>query len=593
MEDNTTLYTKQLQKKQKEAAQLERQNNRLSMIRLFVFVAAVVVLISLFEWWWPAAAGGASVLFVVFLFLVKLHLRKEKTLLFVQREIAWYENELKYASFDFKGFYDGTDLEPEQHHYASDLDLFGPHSLFQYTNRAQTQFGREKFASYLLQSASIPEIEARQKATKELSEKSTFRRKFLCTLQGLKNDLLLQLKQWTLHQEGELPKWMPWYRYIFMALFWPALLAIPFVEVASSVAFYLFIINVFFLFRFASLFAKEHGAVSKTAELLQQLTGSLNCISEEDFDSELLQKIKTDISEQHRIAEKIKKLSSQIAYWDYRLNMIMYILLANLFVWDVWWMYRVQRWKRDNKVLINFALEKLAEMEALASMGTLHYNHPKWCFPTVNLQEPADFVQLGHPLLHPKQRVDNDFSFKNNEELVFVSGSNMAGKSTFLRSVGVNIVLAQMGAPVCAQRMRFRPVHLFSLMRIKDSIEENTSTFYFEIKRIKELLQTVEEHDNVLYLLDELLRGTNSHDKHHGTEALIEWLLPKKGLGFIASHDLGLAELEKEHKSFSNYHFDVRIDNNEMDFDYVLHPGPCKVFNAAVLLREIGIEIKK
>ncbi len=587
------FYTEQLTQEELHIEHLSRYNTKLSIARLVVFILAIAVFISLFEWSWPIALISGGLLLCVFLFLVKHHLRKEQQLDFMKRKARWYSDELRYQKFDFTGFDSGKEFEPQRHSYASDLDLFGRHSLFQYINRACTFFGKLKISEYLLSTADELEIKQRQQAVSELSEKHNFRLNLFCTLQGLNSDNLKQLKNWAQQDEEKVPVWLRWYRYVFLVCFWPALLAIPFVEFAPTVALNLFLLNVFFHFRFARYFMQKHNSVSKTAELLRQLTSSLNLIGGENFESELLMKLKADVAGQNNFSKKINRLSSYINYWDYRLNMIVYIIITSLFVWDVLWLLRVDRWKQKNRKLIRFAIEQLAELEALCSLGTLRFNHPEWTFPRVEHDNLPYFRNFGHPLIHPQQRVNNDFNFLSKKELVFVSGSNMAGKSTFLRSIGINLVLAQMGAPVCASQMQFKPVRIFSLMRIKDSIEENTSTFYFEIKRIKQLLETVGDNDNVLYLLDELLRGTNSHDKHFGTEALIKWLLPQNGSGFIASHDLGLAELEAKHPDFTNYHFDVKIDEDHMDFDYKLRHGPCNHFNASVLLREIGIEIEK
>jgi DNA mismatch repair ATPase MutS len=199
---------------------------------------------------------------------------------------------------------------------------------------------------------------------------------------------------------------------------------------------------------------------------------------------------------------------------------------------------------------------------------------------------------LAHPLIDPARSVSNDFSTQGPAQITLVTGSNMAGKSTFLRSVGVNMVLAFMGAPVCAGSMRLSPFRIMSSMRIKDNLEESTSTFYAELKKLKSIIDAVNAHEPAFILLDEILRGTNSHDRQTGAIALVRQLIRQQAIGIIATHDLELAALEKEYPgSLHNYHFDVKVSGTEMYFDYLLKPGICRSMNASLLMQKIGIEV--
>jgi DNA mismatch repair ATPase MutS len=254
---------------------------------------------------------------------------------------------------------------------------------------------------------------------------------------------------------------------------------------------------------------------------------------------------------------------------------------------------QLEKWKEENNKKIDHWFHTLAEFEALSSLGTLAFNHPGWTFPELNTEQPEFTAkELGHPLIDPKKSVVNSYSTIGKAQISIITGSNMAGKSTFLRSVGVNMVLACMGAPVNASHMKISPLKVMSSMRVKDNLEESTSTFYAELKKLKSIIDAVKRKEPVFILLDEILRGTNSHDRHTGSKALIRQLVHEEATGIIATHDLELASLENEFPaSIHNFHFDVQIDGPELYFDYTLKKGICQSFNAAILMKKIGIEL--
>lgn len=592
MSGSYEFYREQLNKQENWLVSERKTNTQLSYARLASFIGGWVLFYFLFAVSWPVALGVLGLCLVAFLFLVKRQLKCEKGIIMAERKVKLLQQELKCINFEFTDNASGNDFMPEQHDYAADLDVLGRHSLFQYVNRACTRFGQEKLASWLLSAAEPSAIQERQEVVEELREKYDFRTQLACELQDLENDLLVQLKTWSeTEEEDTVPALFKYYWWTFVPLLWVAIAAAVFSDTAFSLLPYMFAVNILFHIRYTAVFAQHHSKTSRTSDLLTQLKAAVGVIENEEFKHQTAKDLQQELHDGVWFTEQLERLSSYVNKWDFRLNFVVYILVANLFVWDILWLLRVQSWKKKHKAIIGKAIDKLADFEAYSSLATLAFNHPDWCVPQLNEDKPMLFENLGHPLIAPKSRVPNDFIFRDSQELVFISGSNMSGKSTFIRSVGVNMVLAQAGAVVCASSFRFRPVRLFSIMRIHDSIEENTSTFYYEIKRIKQLLERVKGQPNVLYLLDELLRGTNSNDKQLGTKALMEWLMPRSGQGFIASHDLELANLENDHDLFSNYHFDVQIDNQKMDFDYKLQHGRCSVFNAKVLLREIGIEL--
>jgi len=253
----------------------------------------------------------------------------------------------------------------------------------------------------------------------------------------------------------------------------------------------------------------------------------------------------------------------------------------------------LESWKNSHKEKVPGWFTNLGKMEAICSVASLSFNHPNWNFPVLS-NEPGmlNGDEIGHPLIDSSKRVSSSFSTSGVNQLALITGSNMAGKSTFLRSIGINIVLAMMGAPVCARSMTLHPTKVMSSMRIADNLEESTSTFYAELKKLKTIIEAVNRNETIFILLDEILRGTNSLDRYTGSKALIRQLIHHKAVGMIATHDLELAKMSEEFPAnIHNYHFDVQVSGDELYFDYKLKEGVCESMNASILMKKIGIEL--
>jgi DNA mismatch repair ATPase MutS len=270
------------------------------------------------------------------------------------------------------------------------------------------------------------------------------------------------------------------------------------------------------------------------------------------------------------------------------------VILNGLLVWNVKQVIAIENWKRDNQENIEEAFDVVAEFETLISLAGLHINYPDWTVPQIANGEgyTLSAKAIAHPLINSKTRVENDYELNDTLKIDIITGSNMAGKSTFLRTLGINTVLALCGAPVCAQSMQVSVITMISYMRIKDSLNESTSTFKAELDRLQMLLAAVDGPEKVYFLIDEMLRGTNSVDKYKGSKAVIEQLIRKKGVGLVATHDLQIALLEQKYPDYiRNYYFDIQVINGEMLFDYKIKHGECKTFNASLLLKQIGIDV--
>ena len=288
---------------------------------------------------------------------------------------------------------------------------------------------------------------------------------------------------------------------------------------------------------------------------------------------------------------RIQKLSFYINQLNVRRNPFAVIL--NLYgMWDFHWLYALEKWKKENEYLVVEWFEALGEIDHLISLSNLHYNNPDWHFPSIGENSKLSATALGHPLITSTNRVTNDLYMELKGNVRLITGSNMAGKSTFLRTVGTNLVLAYAGAPVCAKVLEAPILHLFTSMRTKDNLHENTSSFYAELKRLKLILEAVETTSDAFFLLDEILKGTNSVDRHTGAKAFILQLMKNKGAGLIATHDLDLAKLEQETKgALENWCFEVDIIEDKLDFDYKIKQGVCQSFNATYLMKNMGFDL--
>jgi DNA mismatch repair ATPase MutS len=289
----------------------------------------------------------------------------------------------------------------------------------------------------------------------------------------------------------------------------------------------------------------------------------------------------------------IKRLSNLAALFDLRLSGIFYFLLNNTLSWDFHCIYRIEKLVNDIKAEMPIWLNAAGRVEALCSFANLYFNHPGWALPGfVEEGFKLEAEKIGHPLIPANERVNNDIKLSGSGRIMIVTGSNMAGKSTFLRMIGVNLVLAYAGAPVCARRFVVSPLKLYSSMKVSDSLDKKLSLFYTELQHLKKILDGVERGEPVFFIIDEMLKGTNTKDRRQGAVALIKQLLRHNVPGLIATHDLELSRLEEEYpRDIINFHFDGYVKDDRLEFDYKLKKGVCSSFNALTLMRKIGIQV--
>jgi DNA mismatch repair ATPase MutS len=326
--------------------------------------------------------------------------------------------------------------------------------------------------------------------------------------------------------------------------------------------------------------------------MLNKYAALLKEIEAKSFESELLQSEQDRLKRRGKLASEAIADLGQLTYMlDQRLNAFAGLLLNGMVLWDIKYMVRLEKWRENHKEELPVWLDVIGKWDALLSWARFRYNHPSFVLPEVSEGEfLMEAKGLGHPLLDPATRVDNDMTLAKPGEFLIITGANMAGKSTFLRTVGVNLVLAMNGSVVCAQNFRFRPIELLTSVRATDSLQDHESYFYAELKRLKMLIDKLREGKPVFIIVDEMLRGTNSRDKQEGSRQFIKQLIQLKGVGMIATHDLSLGTLQDEFPGFArNKRFEVDITDEQLSFDYKLRDGISQNLNATFLMKQMGI----
>jgi hypothetical protein len=591
------IYKEQITNHKTELKKLEKRGVMFGWLRFIIIALAFISL------WWIWKNGlfillPITVLFIaLFLFILAKHLANTTAIENFQRLVQIGETEIEVLNHHFTHLPDGEEYKPENHEYANDLDIFGRASLFQYINRCTSEQGKKLFAIWLLDPASSEIVLERQEAIKELAPQIEWRQQLQSygIAHSINIDTERKIENWIAEPSQFINKqYWKLLRFILpLASF--SLLVLYLVDILVSNVFYpLILLMLIISFGISKLIMPSFTKLNKVAPQLETLSDSVAWIEKGDFKSRLLVELKSKYVDGSVLSSQtIKKLKKILDNTDIRLNPLVFIPLNTFFFWDLQQVLILENWKKENKEHINDWFQSLAEIESLSSLANLSFNHPGWSFSTIAEQHGTVIAEsFGHPLIPKEKLITNSFSTEETGGLNLVTGSNMAGKSTFLRSVGVNIVLAMMGSTVCAKSFTLSNMKVISSMRVNDNLEENTSTFYAELKKLKEVIEAVYKNEKVLLLLDEILRGTNSADRHTGSKALIKQLIQHNAAGLIATHDLELAKLADEFPSkLHNYHFDVQVAGDELYFDYKLKRGICTSMNASLLMKKIGIEL--
>jgi predicted ATPase/membrane protein implicated in regulation of membrane protease activity len=590
----SSFYHQRVQRFAREEQICTRQNNRYTWFRLLIVILAVIAGIYFYSVSSALSIGTVIVFIIIFAVCLKRHLQNIERQHHLERLKNINIQEINSSKGDYSAYAPGDQYINPKHDYTSDLDIFGSHSLFRYLNRTVSPSGSDTLAAWLSAPANTPEIKKRQAAVEELAGMVDWRQEVQAV--GLK------YKDTGREQPGFI-KWLQ----SGIALsgnrkFLLAVKILPWVTVAAIMAASVGWTPSFCAWLLVAIHFVISGSVIKKVNLLhQQVSRKVDYIStykeliglfvDANFTSHYLTGFRNHFVETKAL-QQIKSLQNRIRKLDYRLNML-YIPVNILFFFDYKHLVWLEQWRLTSGLHLIKWFEIIAKVEALSSFANARHNNPSWAMPEIRDEYfTLETRNIGHPLITEKERVCNDFTLAGENQATVITGSNMSGKSTFLRSLGVNMALALSGAPVCAAFLAVTNCRLYTYMRIADNLEEHTSSFYAELKRLKHLIDITKNRQHVFFLLDEVLRGTNSRDRQTGSVALVKQLVGQQVSGIIATHDLALGNLQQELPGHvNNAHFDVQISGEDMLFDYKLYQGICTSLNASILMRKIGIEI--
>ena len=584
------LYREREQTFESQSAQYIQRGRLLAVLRFVVFAMAAYCLYMAFNlrfagpWLWFSLG-----LFILFLYCVVISGDIKKKIAFLKQLVKINRNEIMVLQHG-ESFLDNGSIFGKQKGAAADLSVFGRHSLYHRLNRAACRSGKQALAGLLQQPyTDAGRIAAAQACVQELASLTDFRQELLAeTLLLDESEAYNQFQQHT--DTGD-------YDFLFaplcraLAIGWPVL---GFAAIAAAiwyenllpiagVAVLGYVVLLFFLRKINKL----HAQVSKRSYLYDQYSNCFKHINAQSFQHPRLQSLKDDTTDAKNGFEQLSRVTG---LFDLRMS-LPGLLLNGLFLLDLHSATTYTKWIRKYQHRTALWLNALGEMEMLNSIACFHANHPGFIFPEIAHEKLVIRAEkLGHPLMQPGSAVVNDASVGMNEQLLLITGSNMSGKSTFLRTVGLNLLLAQCGAPVFAQRFVFSPMKLLTSFHHIDSLEESTSYFYAELKSLQLIMQELESGEPALVLLDEVMRGTNSVDKHDGTALLIRKLLQYNCLSLIATHDIELGVLaEKSPQQISNYCFESELTATGLHFDFIMRRGVAQSRNATYLMQQMGI----
>lgn len=572
---------------------IHKKYNRISFFRLLT-----IVLFLMFLYYYIKTSDVLFIALSIFLFSLFIVLMRFHSKLVFQKQINQAlldinENEISYLERKKIPFENGQEFNDFHHPYAYDLDIFGEHSLFQNLNRTATFIGKKTLAKQLLTLLPNEEILRNHKAVKELAEKLEWRQDFLA-LAKISNDnknSYNALLQWNKFESTPLSKTSILISFIAPSLFLGTFLGYL---ITSNSAFLsllsiLFVFNLGFMGNFLKRIQIEIANASNIDKIINQYGLLMQKIEDESFQSEKLIDLQQKLTfKKENASIHLKQLATLFSNMDTIGNFVTGLLFNGTFLFNFHVLKALIQWKKDHTEALEDWLEVIGEFEMLNSLANFSYNNPEFVYPALNANFEIDFTNLSHPLLNEKTRVGNDVSF-HPEFFMILTGSNMSGKSTFLRSLGINMVLSGIGAPVCASRANVHPLPVLVSMRLSDSLSDSESYFFAEIKRLKQIMDELENRP-AFVLLDEILRGTNSDDKRNGTIEVVKKVINKKAIGAIATHDIEVCLTTNEYPNvLTNKCFEVEIIDNDLHFDYKLRDGICKNRSATFLMKKMGV----
>lgn len=572
---------------------LKQTHVRISMLRIALVCIAVLCFyffITSLEFI-PFAIGLLSILF--FPFVLVWHRKKTAEILFKETLIEVLSEEIAYLENKELPFQSGEEYNDISHPYAFDLDIFGEKSLFQHLNRTATYLGKTKLALSLQKILPNNNIQENQEAIKELSGKLEWRQEILARAK-IANDnkqVYDSIVVWSSEKAAVVPIYIRIISFGFplmlFGLFGMAMFSDSGMYLKAAEA--LFVVNLAIMGLQRNVIKSELVHADKIEALLNQYSLILSNIEKEAVVSHKLHDLKNKLADTDTTAsQQLNTLSKLFARVETIQNVVGSLLMNGFFLYHIHSLHALLKWKATHASKVVEWISVIAEIEMLNSYANLSYNNSDFVFPVLNSDHAIQLKDAGHPLIDKKKRVCNDVVFEEGS-FIILTGSNMSGKSTFLRTLGVNMVLAGAGAPVCASAASIHPLPVIVSMRLSDSLSDSESYFFAEVKRLKQLMQTLDQQICFI-LLDEILRGTNSDDKRSGTIGVLKKILAKRGIGIVATHDLEVCNTTLEYpEQLSNKCFEVEIVEDELIFDYKLREGICQNKSATFLMNKMGV----
>lgn len=563
-----------------------------SMIRLLVFILACVAIYFALENSKNETAVVIAIIIatiVLFVLLVTRHNRLKYERDLTNTLIDQNKTELEVLNRNFHHLPSGEKYNDPLHFYSQDIDLFGRGSFFQYMNRTALDSGSDLLARLMTEN-STQEIVKKQKAILEMAKKPEWRQKFSAIAAQVETEVSsVEVANWLKGYQKFVPKWVK-----------PVSIVFSIVSLILFVGNYFGVISGYFTltwlfigFGISGRYGKKIKDLTDQTSKVQSTFGQFHKllleIENETFSADLLVENRNQVvSSTTQASTVLKKFARYLDALEQG-NIMIFGQLANGFLLrDLRQSYQIENWIETYGPQASSWFDAITFFDAYNSLGNFVFNHPKYVFPKISEQKSVlDVKGAGHPLLKEDTMVLNDFQI-DSEEFFIVTGANMAGKSTFLRTVSLQIVMGNIGLPVCAKSSVYNPIKLITSMRTTDSLTDDESYFFSELKRLKFIVDEI-KRDRYFIILDEILKGTNSTDKAIGSRKFVEKLVGSNSTGIIATHDLSLCAAADEMPEVKNYYFDAQIINDELFFDYTFKPGICENMNASFLLKKMEI----
>ena len=507
------------------------------------------------------------------------------------------EKGIKRLNGEYRQFEDkGKDLIEESHPFCEDLDIFGQNSLFQMINTTRTKVGRQLLGN-ILSLKTLPsknDILEKQEAIRELGiEKIEWRQKLYvnATFKNKKEEDIDALIKWC-NDKKEVSKTPLIIAGIFMCITFVGI----FLAILKVIPFSLLILDLMINFCVIKVLTKSMEDAIKLFHSvkysIKSYSNILSLIEDEEFKANYLKKLQSKLKNNNVVSckDEMKKLSSLMDWIGDSTSNAYYFIINVIAFADVFIIYNLNNWKKKNGASVEEWINVMGEFDALSSIANINFDHEEWCFSEISDNKEVIGKNISHPLIG-ERAVGNDYELKSPKKISLITGSNMSGKSTFLRTVGINLVLTYIGAPVSAKSFKCGIMNIYTCMRTKDNLEESISSFYAEILRIKLIIEACKKGENVFFLLDEIFKGTNSKDRHIGATVLVKQLASNGAIGLLSTHDLELCDLEEENNEITNFNFREYYEDNKIMFDYKLRKGKSQTQNAVYLMKLAGIDI--